>query len=105
MYLIINSVTGYFKEKNGKKYLIISMPENYEDVFSEILSEIIIINGKKEKSFYEKNYARIRVDTDDDMPLNMSLKFPMLTIIIRCVFQEGTKLYPQIYLNECLYEL
>ena len=105
MYLIINSVTRYFKEKNGKKYLIISMPENYEDVFSEILSEVIIINGKKEKPFYEKNYARIRVDTDDDIPLNVSLKFPTLTIIIRCVIQEGTKLYPQIYLNERLYEL
>ena len=28
----------------------------------------------------------------------------MLTIIIRCIFQEGKKLYPQIYLDECLYE-
>ena len=68
LYLIINSVTGYFKEKNGKKYLIISLSENCEEVFSEVLSEIIIINGKKEKPFYEKHYARIRVDTDDDIP-------------------------------------
>ena len=52
MHLIINSVTGYFKEKNDEKYLIISMPENYEEVFSEILSEIKIINGKKEELFY-----------------------------------------------------
>ena len=103
-YLIINSIAGDLK-KNGKKYLIISMPENYEEVFSEILSEIIIINGKKEKPFYEKNYARIKVDTDDDIPLNVPLKFPTLTIIIRCVFQVGTKFYPQIYLDECLYEL
>ena len=73
--------------------------------FSEILSEIMIINGKKEKPFHEKNYARIRVDTDDDVPLNVSLKFPTLTIIIRCAIQEGTKLCPQIYLDECLYEL
>ena len=29
----------------------------------------------------------------------------MLAIIIRCVFQEGDKLYPQAYLDECLYEL
>ena len=54
MYLIINSVTGYFKEKNGEKYLIISMLKNYEEVFSEILSEIIIINAKKEKPFMKK---------------------------------------------------
>ena len=105
LYLIINSVTGYFKEKNSEKYLIISMPENYEEVFSEILSEIKMINGKKEELFYEKNYARIGINTDDDLPLNKPLKFPTLTIIIRCVFQEGTKLCPQIYLDECLYEL
>ena len=53
----------------------------------------------------KKNYARIRVNTDDDVPLNKPLKLPTLTIIIRCVFQEGEKLYPQIYLDECLYKL
>ena len=54
--------------------------------------------------FYEKNYARIGVNTDDDVSLNKRLKFPTLTIIIRLVFQKGKKLYPQIYLDECLYE-
>ena len=55
--------------------------------------------------FYEKNYARIGVDTYDNLPVNKQLKFPTLTIIIRCVFLEGEKLYPQIYLDECLLEL
>ena len=55
--------------------------------------------------FYEKNYDRIGVNTDDDVPLNKPLTFPTLTIIIRCVFQEGKKLYPHIYLDECLYKL
>ena len=30
LYLIINSATGYFKEKNGEKYLIIDSTEKYE---------------------------------------------------------------------------
>ena len=55
--------------------------------------------------FMKKNYARIGVNTYDDLPLNKPLKFPTLTIIVRCVFQEGEKLYPQIYLGKCLYEL
>ena len=50
-------------------------------------------------------YARIRVNTDDDVPLNKQLKFPTLIIMVRCVFQEGETLYPSIYLDECLYEL
>ena len=36
--------------------------------------------------------------------MNKQLKFPTLAIIIRYVFQEGEKLYPQIYLDECLCE-
>ena len=58
-----------------------------------------------EELFYEKNYAKIGVNTDDNVPLSKKLKFPSLTIIIRCVFQNGKKLYPQVYLDECLYEL
>ena len=98
LYLIIHSATGHFKEKNGEKYLIIDSTEKYEEVWSGIRSEIKTLNGGKEL-FYEKNYARIGVNTDDDLPLNKPLKFPTLTIIIRCVFQEGEKLYPQVYLD------
>ena len=104
LYLLIYSATGYFKEKNGKKYLILDSTEKYKEVFSGIRSEIKTINGGKEL-FYEKNYARIDVDTHDDIPLNKQLKFPLLAIIIRCVFQEGKKLFPQVYLDECLYQL
>ena len=59
-----------------------------------------------EKNFsMKKNYARIEVNTNDDLPLNVSLKFPTLITIIRCVNQEGKKLFPQVFLDECLYEL
>ena len=104
LYLIINSVTGHFKEKYGEKYLIIDSTEKCEEVFSGTKSEIKKLNGRKEL-FYEKNYARIGINTDDDLPLNKHLKFPTLAIIIRCVLQKYEKLYPQIYLDECLYEL
>ena len=45
LYLIIHSATGYFKEKNGEKYLILDSTEKYEEVFSAIKSEIETING------------------------------------------------------------
>ena len=103
LYLMIHSATEYFKEKYGKNYLILDSTEKYDEVFSGIKKEIETINGGKEL-FYEKNYARIGVNTDDDVPLNKPLKFPTLTIIIRCIFQNGKKLCPQIYLDDCLYE-
>ena len=56
--------------------------------------------------YYGEDYVKIGVDTDDDdIPLDKPLKFPSLTVIIRCVFRNGKKLYPQVYLDECLYEL
>ena len=101
MYLIFHSATGYFKEQNGEKHLIIDPIEKYEEVFSVIKSEIESINDGEEL-FYHK-HANIGVNTDVDIPLDKQLKFPSLTIIIRCNLQNGKKLYPQTYSDECLY--
>ena len=104
LYLLIYSATGYFKEEHGEKYFILDLIEKYEEVFSEIRSEIKTINGGR-KLLYENDYAKIGVNTDDDVPLNKQLKFPTLIVIIRCVFQKGEELDPLIYLDECFYEL
>ena len=104
LYLIFNSATGYFKEENEEKYLLLDSIKKYEEVFSGIKSEIETINGG-EKMYYEKNYDRIAVNTDDDIPFNKKIRFSLLIIIIRCIFQNDRKLCPKIYLDECLYEL
>ena len=80
------------------------MTEKYEEVFSGIRSEIQTINCGEEL-YYGEDYVKIGINADDDVPLNKKLKFLSLTIIIRCIFQNGKKLYPQIYLDESLYEL
>ena len=89
-------------------YITIKKFSDCENIHSENPLYLIIhsatLNGRKEL-FYEKNYARIGFNTDDDLPSNKPLKLQTLTIIIRCIFQDGEKLYPQIYLDECLYEL
>ena len=48
LYLTIHSASGSFKAKNGEKHLIIDSTEKYEEVFSEIVSEIKTLNGGKE---------------------------------------------------------
>ena len=47
LYLLIYSATGYFKEKNSEKYLILDSTEKYEEVFSGIKKEIETINSRK----------------------------------------------------------
>ena len=48
---------------------------------------------------------KIKFDSDDNLPLNKILKFRILTIIIRNIFEKDGKYYPQIFLDDCLYEI
>ena len=47
---------------------------------------------------------KIKFNSDDNLPLNKILKFHVLTIIIRNVFEKDGKYYPQIFLGDCLYD-
>ena len=48
---------------------------------------------------------KIKFNSDDDLPLNKPLKFHAMVIIMRSVFEEDDKLYPQVFLDDTLYEL
>ena len=48
---------------------------------------------------------KIKFNSDDNLPLSKTLKLHNMTIVIRSVFEEHSKVYPQVYLDECLYEL
>ena len=56
-------------------------------------------------SEYDKDYIKIKFNTDDNIPLNKELYFPAITVIIRCVFEKDGKYYPQVYLDESLYQV
>ena len=59
----------------------------------------------EKKFFYEKNYRKIGINTEDDLPLKESLKFLTLIVNIDLILQADNKLYPQIYFDQCFYEL
>ena len=48
---------------------------------------------------------KIKFNTDNNLPLNNPLKLRLLKIIVRCIFEEDGKFYPELYLDDCLYEL
>ena len=99
---LINQASGYIEEKNSNKYLIFydSANENkgllkkYADAWDGIKNKIKAIYGRKENN-YGKDYMKIKFNSNDDLPLNKPLKFHAMTIIMRSVFEEGDKLYPQ----------
>ena len=49
--------------------------------------------------------SMMKFNSDDDLSLNKILKLHMLTIIARSAFEKDSKYYPEIFLDECLYEL
>ena len=54
---------------------------------------------------YEKDYMKIKFDSDDNLPLNKQLKFHNMVVTVKSVFEEDSKLYPQVFLDDTLYEL
>ena len=48
---------------------------------------------------------KIKFNSDDDLPLNKQLNFHDIIITIRSVFEEDGTLYPQVFLDNTLYEL
>ena len=48
---------------------------------------------------------KIKFNLDDELPLNKTIEIPTMTIVVRPVFHENNKYYPQVFLDECLYEL
>ena len=110
MYLLIDYASGYIEEKGVNKYLVFdSTDENkellkkYNDVFNGIRDKIKEINS--DECDYEKDYMKIKFNSDDNLPLNKPLKFHNMTITIRSVFEEDGKLYPQLFLDDILFEL
>ena len=78
--------------------------KKYTELWNGIKNEIETTNGVKNGE-YSKDFLKIKFDTDDNLPLDKKLKLQMLAIIVRSVFEIDDKFYPQLYLDDCLYEL
>ena len=91
--LIINEVHGYIEEESWNA-----------ELWDGIKYEIEAINGGKPGE-YGKDFMKIKLDSGGSLPLNKTLKLHSMTIIVRSVFEEDGKFYPQVFLEECLYKL
>ena len=102
MYLIIAHANGYIEEKGVNKYLIFDSTDEskellkkYNYVWNGIRDKIKEISS--DECDYEKDYMKIKFNSDDDLPLNKPLKFHLMTITIRSVFEEHGKLSSQVF--------
>ena len=106
LYLMINEMMVTLKKK--MKHLVLDdvdenkeVSKKYEEVWKGAKKEIETITGGK-KVEYGKDFKTISFESNNDLPLNKPIKLHLLTI---CVFSEDGKFYPQLFLDEALYEL
>ena len=73
----------------------------YNEVWDEIKNKIKAINSGEcnsvEENDYEKDFIKIKFNLNDDLPLSKPLNFHAMTMIIRSVFEEDGRLYPQFF--------
>ena len=110
LYLMINRFYVTISEKDSNKYLTFdniskndSVLKKYDQVFAGIKHPINKID--KSDGEYDKDYMKIKFLSDDDIPLDKMLYFQTVTIIIRCVFKQKGIYYPQVYLDNFLYQV
>ena len=108
LYLLVHRIDGFIEDKRGNKYLNIAFTDSnnevikrYAELWSGIKDQTEKINNGKLKE-YEKDYMKIKFNSDDYLPLNKQLKFLSVTII---VFEEDGIYYPQVFSDESLYEV
>ena len=46
---------------------------------------------------------KIKFDLDNDLPLNKTIEIHIKTTVVRAIFYENNKYYPQLLLDDCLY--
>ena len=102
-YLSVKSLLGSVEKIDGSsdRYLVIDK-SNIEviNVFNTLQKYI------EDKIILDKidGFDKIRLSSDIYLPLGTLIQFKILTITIRCIIKKDDKYYPEIYLDECLYD-
>ena len=106
LYLRITDVKGQFKKDKSDNawYLIIFSNENVLRIFANIWESI---RTKSEENTggivqYDKDYMRIKFESNDNLPTEKTVNIRSATIIIRRDFAQYGKFYPQLFLDSGL---
>ena len=109
LYLRIKDMKGYFKKskKNNEWYLTTNVDgdvlKKYASFFNSIKAEIEEITGGIIN--FDKDYKKIRFESKNDLPEDNIIDLHLVTIAIRSIFSQYSKFYPQLFLDDALYEL
>ena len=112
LYLIFSKVNGYFEEINKNRHsILVPTNESKEKIKKNMKNcgvnkiKDLIRSITKNSDDYHKKYMKIKFNSEDKFPLNKLIEIPSMIIVVRAVFYENNKYYPQIFLGKGLYKL
>ena len=103
LYLNVKSLLGRVDKIDGSndRCLVIDKSNikviNVFNTLREYIENKVILNKID-------GFDKIRFSSDIDLPLGTIIQFKILTIVIRCMIKKDGKYYPEIYLDECMYD-
>ena len=53
---------------------------------------------------YDKDYMKIKFESNDIFPIDKDVNIYTVTIIIKAIFAKDVKYYPQLFLDDGLYK-
>ena len=59
----------------------------------------------KNSDDYDEEYMKIKFSSDGELPLNKTIEIPSMIIVVRAIFLENNKYYPQVFLDERYHKL
>ena len=94
------------KGKDDAWYLVIS---DKDDVYKKLVDILESIKNKiTEKTWdaleYDKDYMKIKFESNNIFPTDKGVNIHAVTIIIRAIFAQDGKYYPQLFLDDGLYK-
>ena len=93
LYLIFNKLNEYFEEISRNKYLPLAPTnENKEKIkkFEELWIKIrdLIRSITKNSDDYDDKYMKIKYNSNDELPLNKTIKIPTMTVVVRAFLKD-----------------
>ena len=108
LFLSIDNLKGYFEEYDDKNNIVgrVKDKDNIVGKDKKIKYLIIIFTSEYQKLMYtkilkkinkdvNKNYVKIKFDSNDNVPLNILINIHTLVLSVR---------YQRVYLNTCWYD-
>ena len=114
LFLIVKHLLGRIELIPGSsdRYLVFNEDSNdkIKDFWEFIEDEIVKLMKKNYKiTFGDANnkvldWNKIRLSSDADLPVDTTIEFHALTVVINCVIEKDRKCWPEIHLDAGLYE-